>query len=167
MNSFSKTLLNDHEDLTIKQRFKGIMNLNILKQWIFCCCQTLENLQRYSQFSVTESIFFMFFTIEMILKGRFQSSTGFVNQSQKNREATTIHAKPIPHIKRRHRKVSSNRAIEAGWSQKQRQRSLRLNGGQNLFNSWPRYKATVFCLGRLGRIGWIQPFLPNLSSQNI
>ena len=47
--------------------------------------------------------------------------------------------------------------IEEGWGQKQRQRSSRRFGWQNLFNFLPRY---LFSLGLFGRIGWIQPFLP-------
>ena len=46
--------------------------------------------------------------------------------------------------------------IEEGWREKQRQRSSRLFEGQNLFNSLPRY---LFCLGRFGGKGWINPFL--------
>ena len=45
---------------------------------------------------------------------------------------------------------------EERWKQKARQRSSRLFGGQNLFNSLPRQ---LFCLGLFGRNGWIQPFL--------
>ena len=40
-------------------------------------------------------------------------------------------------------------SIEEGWRKKQRQRSSRLFGGQNLFNSLPRQ---LFCFGRFGRI---------------
>ena len=47
--------------------------------------------------------------------------------------------------------------IEELWKQKARQRSSRLFGGQNFFNFLP---PLVFCFGRFGRNGWIQPFHP-------
>ena len=42
--------------------------------------------------------------------------------------------------------------------QREAKRSSHLFGGQSLFNFLPRW---LFCLGRFGRKGWIQPFLPN------
>ena len=45
--------------------------------------------------------------------------------------------------------------IEEGFKQKPKQRSSRLFGGQISLNSLPR---KLFCLGRFGRIGWIQLF---------
>ena len=44
--------------------------------------------------------------------------------------------------------------IEEGWKQKARQRSSRLFGGQNLFNSLPHL---LFCLGQFERKGLIHP----------
>ena len=44
--------------------------------------------------------------------------------------------------------------IEEGWKQKARQRSSRLFGGQNLFNSLPHL---MFCLGQFERKGLIHP----------
>ena len=60
------------------------------------------------------------------------------------------------------------KAIKEGFKQKKqkqkkRQRSSRLFEGQILFNSLPRQ---LFCLGRFGRIGCIQPFLSNQPRQN-
>ena len=53
--------------------------------------------------------------------------------------------------------------IEEGRRQKLRRRSSPLFKGQNLFNALPQQ---LFCLGRFGRIGLIQPFLPNRLTQN-
>ena len=60
--------------------------------------------------------------------------------------------------------LSCASSIEEGWRQKQRQKSLRLFWGQNLFNSLPRQ---LFYLGRYGRKGYIHPFFKSTETKQL